>query len=216
MATTVYNTLRNPSNDVVEAVVEVRLIASVTYPWNGAYRDDEAEVIGSWVYGTDESGYWEASLESNDDVLPAGTYYEVIQRYSPGNRTSKTWIAVPASGGPYWIGDLVIQNPDAIDRYIRAAEVVVVPTGGVTSTNVQDALVELQQEIVSGTGDAYYYHDQTIPATTWTINHALGKYPSVSVTTSSGDKVEGEVSYVDANTVTVTFTAAFSGHAHLN
>ena len=51
---------------------------------------------------------------------------------------------------------------------------------------------------------------------TWTINHGLGKYPSVTVVDDNGNIVYGNVTYTNANTVTVSFSAALSGKAYLN
>ncbi len=51
---------------------------------------------------------------------------------------------------------------------------------------------------------------------TWTITHDLGKFPSVSVVDSANTQVVGEVDYIDNNSLTITFTAAFSGKAYLN
>jgi hypothetical protein len=65
-------------------------------------------------------------------------------------------------------------------------------------------------------GDAFFPFVQSSPASTWTVAHGLGKYPSVTVVDSSGDVVWGDVHYVDANTVTLTFSGAFSGVAYLN
>jgi hypothetical protein len=67
-----------------------------------------------------------------------------------------------------------------------------------------------------GTGDAFYLHDQMIAASTWTITHNLNKYPSVTIVTSAGDEVEGDVSFPTINTVTLNFSASFSGKAYLN
>lgn len=57
---------------------------------------------------------------------------------------------------------------------------------------------------------------QGTPATTWSIFHNLGKYPSVSVVDSANNEVVGDVQYNSANQVTITFSAAFSGKAYLN
>lgn len=65
-------------------------------------------------------------------------------------------------------------------------------------------------------GDKHYSHEQMVASATWTINHGLEKYPSVTVVTSGGDEVEGDVSYPSLNIVTVTFTSAFGGKAYLN
>ena len=66
-------------------------------------------------------------------------------------------------------------------------------------------------------GDKTFTHTQTASAASWTINHNLGKKPSVTVTTlATGAQVIGEVTYTNNNTLVVSFAAAVSGIAHLN
>ena len=60
-----------------------------------------------------------------------------------------------------------------------------------------------------------HVHTQASPASTWTINHALGGYPSVMVVDSAATVVIGEVSYVSTSQIVVEFTAPFSGFAYL-
>ena len=60
-----------------------------------------------------------------------------------------------------------------------------------------------------------HVHTQGAPSTVWTITHALGGYPSVTVVDSSKTVVFGEVSYTSTAQVVVNFTAAFSGYAYL-
>jgi len=61
-----------------------------------------------------------------------------------------------------------------------------------------------------------YVHTQSVPSTTWTINHLLGKNPSVTVVDSAETVVRGSVTYVDTNTLVVSFSAGFAGKAYLN
>ncbi len=61
-----------------------------------------------------------------------------------------------------------------------------------------------------------YPFAQSMPASVWTIVHGLDRYPSVTVIDSAGEEIDGDVRYVDANTITVTFAAPFSGDAYLN
>lgn len=61
-----------------------------------------------------------------------------------------------------------------------------------------------------------YVFTQSTPAAVWTINHDLGKYPSVSIVDSANDEVIGEVNYTSTSQVVITFSAAFSGKAFLN
>ena len=64
--------------------------------------------------------------------------------------------------------------------------------------------------------DVAYVHNQLAPSTMWTIEHNLGKHPSVAVVDSGGNVVYGSVSYDSENQLTVLFSAPFSGKAYLN
>jgi len=64
--------------------------------------------------------------------------------------------------------------------------------------------------------DKTYRHVQSVSSDTWTINHNLNKYASVTVQDSAGSIVIGEITYNNKNTITLTFSGAFSGEAHLN
>ena len=61
----------------------------------------------------------------------------------------------------------------------------------------------------------FVYYQQT-SASTWTITHNLNFYPNVTVVDSAGTIVEGEISYVSASQVVLTFRSAFSGQAYLS
>lgn len=65
-------------------------------------------------------------------------------------------------------------------------------------------------------GDLNYDHNQVSSTTVWTIGHNLGKIPSVVVIDSGSNEVIGDISNTDANNLTITFSAAISGHAYLN
>ena len=52
-------------------------------------------------------------------------------------------------------------------------------------------------------------------ASTWTIVHGLNTFPVVVVVDSANETVMGDVSYLDPNTVQLTFGAPFSGIAYL-
>jgi hypothetical protein len=84
------------------------------------------------------------------------------------------------------------------------------------------ALTPNQLRSFIGTGgvgsgsDVAFVFDQMSASATWLIAHGLGKYPSVTIVDSSGATVEGAVDYVDANSLTVSFSAAFAGTAYLN
>lgn len=61
-----------------------------------------------------------------------------------------------------------------------------------------------------------YIHNQITPLTVWTIAHGLGRFPSVEIVDSAGTVVVGDISYTDANTLVISFSAGFAGTAYLN
>lgn len=61
-----------------------------------------------------------------------------------------------------------------------------------------------------------HIYNQTVSSSTWNITHNLNKYPSVSIVDASNAEVIGEVEYLNPNSLTVKFSAPFSGKAFLN
>tara|TARA_R100001198_G_C5194719_1_gene186004 strand:+ start:339 stop:671 length:333 start_codon:yes stop_codon:yes gene_type:complete len=72
-------------------------------------------------------------------------------------------------------------------------------------------------ESLSNAGlDKNFVFTQGVPVTTWTIQHNLNKFCSVTVVSDSNQVMIGNVTYDGLNELTVTFSAAFSGKAYLN
>lgn len=74
-----------------------------------------------------------------------------------------------------------------------------------------------------GTGtQTTYVHTQDAVSDTWVINHKLSRFPSVTVVDSAGTQGIPDVDYhltepdLVGNTITCTFSSAFSGKAFLN
>ena len=64
------------------------------------------------------------------------------------------------------------------------------------------------------TGDIYHLHVQASASTTWTINHNLNRpVGSARVKDASGNDVVGEITDVNTDQATITFTVAISGEA---
>ena len=68
----------------------------------------------------------------------------------------------------------------------------------------------------AGEGDLHFTYVQGVAATTWNIQHNLGKFPSITVIDTANTVVTGEYTYNDINNVTLTFSAGFAGKAYLN
>lgn len=60
-----------------------------------------------------------------------------------------------------------------------------------------------------------YVHAQNIASAIWTIDHGLGRKPSVSFTDSGGNEVEGDVEHPSVNQTIGSFSSPFSGEAYL-
>ena len=69
---------------------------------------------------------------------------------------------------------------------------------------------------LSSQGVPTFVFEQNAPATTWNIQHNLGKFPSVSVINNNNVVINGEVTYIDNNNVQLNFSAGFTGKAYLN
>jgi hypothetical protein len=65
-------------------------------------------------------------------------------------------------------------------------------------------------------GTPTFIFNQGVAATTWNVNHNLGKFPSVTVIDTANTVVNGECEYIDNNNITLKFSAAFAGKAYLN
>jgi len=64
--------------------------------------------------------------------------------------------------------------------------------------------------------DKTYVFTQNVASTVWNIQHNLNKFPSVSVVNINNILMYGEVTYIDTNNLTITFSAGFSGKAYMN
>lgn len=61
-----------------------------------------------------------------------------------------------------------------------------------------------------------YEHIQGAVSNSWIITHNLGFKPNVTVVDSAGTIYEGEIAYTNSNSLTVSFSQAFSGKAYLS
>lgn len=97
-------------------------------------------------------------------------------------------------------------------------------TAGVQgATGIGGAAVDNTDDVPEGAENKYftvervsYEHTQGSASTSWAITHNLGFKPNVTVVDSAGNIVEGEISYTNSNTLTVSFASAFSGKAYIS
>lgn len=82
---------------------------------------------------------------------------------------------------------------------------------------LNERIVQLEQGGGGGgpTGTDYV-HVQATPNSVWTINHNLGFWPNVTVVSSAGDQIEGDVEFTTINQIVITFSGAFTGRAFVS
>lgn len=97
------------------------------------------------------------------------------------------------------------------DKYVVALD-----KQPVESDFVQNPVVVLQPTGTPTVADKYYLHTQSVASVTWTINHNLGKYCSVTAIDTEGRICFGSVNYASINQIVITFSAAISGSAYCN
>lgn len=61
-----------------------------------------------------------------------------------------------------------------------------------------------------------YVHEQAIASDTWIINHNLNKYPSITLTYTSGEVFMANTEYTSLNQVIINLDSATTGFAYLN
>ncbi len=65
--------------------------------------------------------------------------------------------------------------------------------------------------------DRNYVHTQPTESDDWgTINHDLGKYPSVQIFNDAGEPARANIAHVDIDNVIITSDVAFAGVAYFN
>jgi len=100
-------------------------------------------------------------------------------------------------GAPMHIAD-VLANFNAIATVVN---------GNLDDTNI----IGISNDAVST-----LIFSQVSALATWTIAHNMGKYPSIEVVDTGGNVLWPDIDYVDANTITVSFTNPTAGKAYLN
>jgi hypothetical protein len=102
---------------------------------------------------------------------------------------------------------------------VNTTESVSIEVEQVVRPDVSVSAVTIPKIVVGGaggSGDVHYIFPQDIPSALWTITHNLNKKPSVTVVSSADTVMYGDITYLNTNKLTITFSAPFSGKAYLN
>ena len=111
--------------------------------------------------------------------------------------------------GVYTLQSLVVDAGDA-DLY-NASFTPITANGNITADKYYGFAVYPELS-----ADKHFTFTQSTATNTWNVTHNLGKFPSVSVVDSGDTVVYGDIDYIDNNSLTITFSAAFGGKAYMN
>jgi hypothetical protein len=89
-------------------------------------------------------------------------------------------------------------------------------TASLSATGTPDNTKFLRGDNVWARANETYTFVQAGASATWTVQHNLDKFPSVTMVLSTGQKGYGDIVYIDENNLTITFASAESGKAYMN
>ena len=89
-------------------------------------------------------------------------------------------------------------------------------TASLSATGTPDNTTFLRGDNTWAEADKTFEFTQTVPSLVWSIQHNLGKFPSVSVVDTGNTTVISQIDYIDNNNLTITNSAQFAGKAYLN
>lgn len=145
----------------------------------------------------------EVQVSCTDDMAAATVGMQVLViRFGLGKNNANHIVVARGNGNPIGHGGI--------------AENGLPPGGTAGQLLVKDSSTDYDASWQTVQTQSRYIHEQATAASTWTINHNMNCYPSVTVVDSANRVVVGEVQYTSANALTITFNAAFKGKAFLN
>jgi len=112
--------------------------------------------------------------------------------------------------------ELMIRFDGCVKDYQKADYEHLVKVITNSSINLYDKIKALENFNANLVNDKYYRHVQNTASKIWNVQHNLNKYPSVTIESSNGTIVFGEVQYIDLNNLIIKFSASFNGFANLN
>ena len=126
-------------------------------------------------------------------------------------------ILIQKSGDPSKFGIYNLTASTSSSKFSNVHDISLTHVFGNSSLeNESNYLISLLQYDYLSATDKHFEFTQASPSITWTVNHDLNKFPSVTVVDSAGTQVFGDVDHTDNDNLTITFINQFSGKAYLN
>lgn len=121
----------------------------------------------------------------------------------------------PSAGKP-----ILPFDPDYAKRFIELLDTFLSYEGHggkfLMVKETEDGITVAEIGDLAGIADKNYIHEQAVANTVWTINHNLGKFPSVRIKDSTGHSMVGDIVDVNINQLTIEFSSAQVGVVVIN
>jgi hypothetical protein len=184
-----------------------------------------------WQTGdTRENGTISFSVPQASETVPFNTITDLkFSQYTKAMAQVDTFYTAPLVGSYVLItkrsnvSDWAIyqwnsSNQDINEPLFYDIGLTHISSNGVFKKNEEYFLSLLQLNSIGPTpvSDKNFVYVQGTSSAVWVVNHNLNKYCSVSVVDTAGTEVIGTVDYNSLNTITITFSAPFSGEAYFN
>jgi len=121
---------------------------------------------------------------------------------------------------------VVVSDQQIVTVEVAAQKSVTVETGsqgppglGAYHSAVANGFVGTEAEWLAslvgtpGLSGSFYEHQQSAASVTWTINHNFGRHASVSLYTTGGAQLIGQVTNINANQSIAAFDTPIAGYA---
>lgn len=214
--TRVFNVLTSPEGRPLQRQT---VVFSLRAPGN-PFTTLSSEVVQLHAEDTNTSGRWEANLIPNSQFEQAGTYYHVDERDGLKGDGMQWDFVVPATGGPYWVRDLLVIPPDPGGEFPPVPPHALgdhtdVDTTGEFAGAVLGFDGTVWKPVAGGGGGSGFTHFQDIAAQVTTVTHNLGYRPA-GIRLFSDDWVtefdEFSVQHVSVNQLVVGTDLLFRGY----
>ncbi len=228
-----------PFQWTIIATIVPQSTSSQTTPTPFAYTGTDV-VIGDWI-STAVGGFaWIIRSITNADETDITCVVEDVNQYNTYADPSTNGFGAPSAYTSGFIftldeSDQPILTPTTLDVLTYEWQTDLMGRFASTNPPVTTALTGFEHVTLPGTGpsetlilkdgtlewaptstQSEFIFTQTMPLAVWNINHNMNMHPSIEVVDESGDIIEGDIAYVDANNITLTFAIAIAGFAYLN
>lgn len=163
---------------------------------------------------SDQTGYFEISLETGSDGTPATTHEVVLP-----DSTTREFALVAGDGSPIHLSTLIRAGlppapAESAPMYAEIAAQINAKSVRTDTAQILNPAQAAQARANLGVTSGFsYLHRQAVAANQWTINHNLGFEPNLELRTIGGAVFDAAILHVTSNQAIVYLDVPLAGSA---